>query len=303
MSAFTLETSARAVLIGSAALIVTACSSNGSYRVASIGDVQSEAGTATGNTGSDGSGNTGTGNGNGSGGTTGTGTTGNGSGNGSSGGQTSLGSGVLVSAGNAVIGLAGKHNTLAGRVNGALPLATPVTGTVTAVLRDTGQTLVRLGSGQTVALNSVTGIVGEVIKLDLGSKTVISATDGSSLLGVGLLSPTAISGTLGSVNVGTGASTPASGVVGNVVGTVANVVNTPVAVVPAVTQVANNATGVLPAVTGVVGNVTGGPSPLNGIVAGAGALAGGSVGVTNGTSSAGATGVLGVNGLLGTPKR
>lgn len=296
MSALTLKTSTRAVLIGGAALMITACSSTGSYRVASIGDVQSGTGTATGDAdgSGNGSGNAGTGTG-----------TGN-SGTGNTGGQTStgsgIGSGVLVSAGNAVIGLAGKHDTLAGTVNGALPLAMPVTGTVTAVLRDTGQTLVRLGSGQTVALNSVTGIVGEVVKLDLGSKTVVSAADGSSLLGVGLLSPTAVSGTLASVNVATGASSPASGAVGNVVGTVANVVNNPTAVVSAVTTVANTATGVVPVVTGVVSNVTGGTLPLNGIVAGAGALATGSVGVTNGSNSAGATGALGLGGLLGGPK-
>ena len=117
---------------------MVACSSSGGYRVAAVGDVPGATGdtgdgNGSGGTGSgSGSGSTGTGSGSGTGstGTGGTGTGGTGTGSGSGGGtgstgstgmQGGLASGVITTAGNTVIGAAGKHAMLANTVNGIVP--------------------------------------------------------------------------------------------------------------------------------------------------------------------------------------
>lgn len=322
MISITHHSFAKAMLMLSAGLSVAACSSGGSYRLGSIGTVPGGGDTA-GNPGSGGNGGDQMAGGDMPGsGTPGNGTPGSGTpgGGNTGGGQTQLGGGVLVSAGNAVIGLAGKHNELAEQVNGAVPIAAPVTGTVTAVLKDTGQTLVDLGNGKTVALASAAGIVGEIVKVDLGSKTVISAPDNSSLLGVGLLSPNPVTGTLASVNLGTGAPGAANGALGpvqnvaqGVVGTVTNVAANPTGLV---TTAANTVTGTVAGLTGEhnpLGGVTGtggGANPVGNVVgAVTGAVSGTSgtanpVGgvvstVTNVVGGVTGTGSNGGNGLLG----
>ncbi len=322
----------RIVMVSALALTLSACGSSGSYRIASIGDVPGgatgDSGSGTGGGGTSDGGGTPGGGGTGSGGTggggTGTGGTGTGTGGAGTGGTGTAAVGplgtVLVSAGNATIGLAGKHNALAETVNHTLPVATPVTGTVTGVLAKTGQTLVDLGSGRTAVLNSAKGILGEVVTLNLGSGNVVGASKGSSLLGVGVLSATPASGSLASVNLGTGAAggglvggltggLAGGGTSGGVVNTVATTVN---GVVGGVTSGVNGATA--GGGTGVVGTV------VNGVTGKAGSLLGGAqnVGlpavvpaVTGTLSAAGGTtattpagtattrGVLNLGGLLG----
>ncbi len=314
----------RIVMVSALALTLSACGSSGAYRIASIGDVpggvtgDSGGGTGGGGT-SDGGGTSGGGTGSGGtgGGGTGTGGTDTGTGGAGTGGIGTAAVGplgtVLVSAGNATIGLAGKHNALAETVNHTLPVATPVTGTVTGVLAKTGQTLVDLGSGRTAVLNSAKGILGEVVTLNLGSGNVVGASKGSSLLGVGVLSATPASGSLASVNLGTGAA--GGGLTGGLAGggTGGGVVNT-----------------VATTVNGVVGGVTGGGTPgggtgvvgtvVNGVTGKAGSLLGGAqnvglpavvpavtgtltaAGGTTATTPAGTAttrGVLNLGGLLG----
>ncbi len=317
----------RIVMVSALALTLSACGSSGAYRIASIGDVpggvtgDSGGGTGGGGT-SDGGGTSGGGTGSGGtgGGGTGTGGTGTGTGGAGTGGIGTAAVGplgtVLVSAGNATIGLAGKHNALAETVNHTLPVATPVTGTVTGVLAKTGQTLVDLGSGRTAVLNSAKAILGEVVTLNLGSGNVVDASKGSSLLGVGVLSATPASGSLASVNLGTGAA--GGGLVGGLAGggTGGGVVNT----------VATTVNGVVGGVTGgVTGGTAGGTTRVvgtvvNGVTGKAGSLLGGAqnVGlpavvpaVTGTLSAAGGTtattpvgtsttrGVLNLGGLLG----
>ncbi len=306
----------RIMTVSAVALTLSACGSSGSYRIASIGDVP---GGATADNGG-GSGGGGTSDGGGMGGGTGTGS-GTGTGGTGTGGNGTAAVGplgtVLVSAGNATIGLAGKHNALAETVNHTLPVATPVTGTVTGVLAKTGQTLVDLGGGRTAVLNSAKGILGEVVTLNLGSGNVVGASKGSSLLGVGVLSATPASGSLASVNLGTGAA--GGGLVGGLTGGLAGggtgggVVNT-----------------VATTVNGVVGGVTGGGTAgggtgvvgtvVNGVTGKAGSLLGGAqnvglpavvpavtgtltaAGGTTATTPAGTAttrGVLNLGGLLG----
>lgn len=193
------------LLACSTALTLAACESSGSYRVASVGSVP--AGSAD---GSDTAGTevAGTGNASGSSGTAGAGSdTGGGTGTITDGTarNRALGARILVTAGNSVIGVAGKQDRLATLVDGKAPALTPVTGKVTAVLTRSGQTLVDLGQGRSLILAGK-GRLGELVRIDLASKTVVGAGAGSSLIGAGVLSPTPATGRLAAINLGNGAA-------------------------------------------------------------------------------------------------
>lgn len=213
----------RLTLISSTlALALSACGSSGSTRIGAIGDVPPGSGGNTGN-GDTGGGNTGngdTGGGNTGGGNTGGGNTGGGnSGGGNTGGTPSsipLAGPVLVTAGNTVIGLGDKHAGLAERVNGKLPAAGLVTGTVTAVLRKSGQTLVDLGNGQSAVLNRAGGAVGKLVTIDLGSGRVVGAPGATGLIGVAALTLTQVAG-VSVANPAAGVTTGALGKVGTIV--------------------------------------------------------------------------------------
>jgi hypothetical protein len=261
------NTALKTLTIAGAALSLAACGSSGSYRVASVGSVPADTGS-TGQGGSDGS-SAGSGDG-----ATGGGGSGSGTGSGSGGTMTTAGipvvGKVLVTAGNTVIGVSGKHNALAERINGLAPGATNITGTVTTVLRKTGQTLVDLGQGQSLILASARGKLGEVVKIDLLSKTVVAANAGSSLIGVSVLSPTVATGTLAAVNLANngpvltvGGGSSASGALNAVNGAIApvNGVLAPVtgALTPVTTAVLGSSAGSGTApITGKVGAVVGG---------------------------------------------
>jgi hypothetical protein len=139
-----------ALLTSVLGLALAGCSSNGAYRVAAVGNAPGvEEATGETNTGSNQGGTQVADNGSSNPPGTGTGSSGSGAGapsgaypgavttptNGNSAPAMAAAGPVgriLVSAGNSVIGVAGKHNALAERVNAALPPAAPVTGTVTA---------------------------------------------------------------------------------------------------------------------------------------------------------------------------
>lgn len=269
---------ARVLLISTTALLAAACSGSGGYRFASIGDVPG--GTADGGSGGDtassgGSSTSGGGNGTSSGGSGGA--TGSSGGSGSGSGAAGAGS-LLASAGNAVIGTAGLVDHATTPIGGKVPVLVPVSGTVVAVLRDTGQTVVKLGSGQRVTLASAKGIIGEVVKLDLGSRTVLSSSSGrTSLIGASLLSPANGVGSLAGVNVGN--THPVATVLQGGTGTLAH---------------GTTSTG---GVHSVVSGVTAGSGTSGGLLAPVGTLGAavtGAAGVTTGSGNAGA----GVSALL-----
>lgn len=257
----------KSLLLASAALSLAACGGSGSYRVASVGSVAGTDGGSTSDAGNDTAGTGGTGSGSsgstGSTGTTGgTGTT-SGTGSGGSTGTNAVGR-VLVTAGNTVIGASGKHNALATKINGLAPGTTQITGTVTTVLRKSGESLVDLGNGQSLILNGAGGKVGEIVKIDLLSRTVTGASSGSRLLGVSVLSPTVATGTVAGVNVGNsgplltvGSGSTASGVLAPVNGVLAPVGGVLAPVTGGVTG-GTGTTGATGHVTGVVGGVLGG---------------------------------------------
>lgn len=313
---------AKALLIPCAALALAACGSNGHYRIASVGDVPGTTADAGSGSGGDTSTSTGTSTGTSAGTSTGTsagtamaangggaaasgtGSSGTGAGGGSASGTDATTAGstrsvagpVLVSAGNAVIGVSGR-NRLATAVNGALPATTPVTGTVTAILRKTGQTLVELGNGQSVVLNKAGGTLGQVVALDLGSRTVVAAPSGSSLLGVGVASATLPRGSLAGVNVASGGTDASGGVIPTAVNAVTTVAANPTGIAQTVLPAAQ---ATVPTVSAIVPTVT---APVAGIIAGVGVVAGGSTTVTPGNTSATGKGLLGARGLLGTTGR
>ena len=288
--------SGKLLLACTTALSLAACESAGSYRVASVGSVP-DSGSGSASDGS-GSGDTaGTGSGSGSSGTagsgSGTGTGSTGSTGGSGGSQGTLGSGILVTAGNTVIGAAGKQSALTNAT--LLPTAGKVSGVVTAVLTKTGQTLVNLGSGQSLILNG-TGKLGEVVKIDLGSRSVTGAGAGSSLLGVGVLSSPSATGKLAAVNVANAG--PLLTVGGKSIGgglTGATGVLTPVSSVVSGVVTPGSTTGVLTPATGIVSGVVA-PTGSTGVVAGVG----GALGVTTTPGSTQVGGALG--GVLGLKK-
>ena len=284
---------ARCLMVSATALALAACSGQHSYRLAAVGDVPSgsaaadtastDGGSATGSDG--GSGSTG-GSTMGGGATAGNGAGGTGTGMAAGSSRRVPGGNVLVSAGNATMGLAGRSDRIGGRVNGLTPAATPVAGTVTRVINRTGQTLVDLGNGRTAVLRSARGTVGEVVTLDLGRRSVVGAGRGSSLLGVGVLSATPAQGSLGSVNVANGVplarpniGTGAGGVTG---------------VVGAVTGGSVSGGGVAgPVTTALPATTPAATLPVVGSVTGTAKAGGGSQGVG---------GVLGVAGGLGKHK-
>jgi hypothetical protein len=177
----------------------------------------------------------------------------------------------LVAAGNTVIGVAGTTNNLTQTVNNVLPVTTPVTATVVGILTRTGQTIVQLGNGNSLILNGTGGVLGDLLKIDLGSKTVIGGPKGSPLIGVAVLSPT---GGLLNVAVGKPGTAGATGLVGGVGNTVNGLVG-------GVTGGTNNNGGLLGGVTGATGNngLLGGVASGNGTnkggLLGTGLLAGG----------------------------
>lgn len=294
--------STKLLLVCTTALSLAACESAGSYRVASVGSVP-DGGTASSGDGSGsgsgagGTAGTGSGSGSAGGGTGGSGTGGTGTGSGGSTGSAApVGGGLLVTAGNAVIGVAGKQSALTNLT--LLPTAGKVSGVVTAVIVKTGQTLVDLGSGKSLILNG-TGKLGEIVKIDLGSRSVIGASAGSSLLGIGVLSSPSASGRLAAVNVANAWPLLAVGgtsVLGGV--TSVNGILTPVtAPLTGALTPSSGVTGVLTPVTSTVTSVVGGVTAPTGGPTGLVAGVGGALGVNATPGSTTVGGKLG--GVLG----
>lgn len=181
------------VFASTAALALAACESSGNYRVGWVGDNPPPSSSSS----SGGSSSSSGGSGSSSGGSS-----------SSSGGATGLVGNLLVTAGNTVIGVAGKHDGLAQVVNGKLPAAGIVTGTVTRVLDGTGQTLVNLGEGSGAGgliLDGVGGKLGALVAIDLGKGQVIAAPEGSKpLIGLNVLAQNPGTGSLATVGAATG---------------------------------------------------------------------------------------------------
>ncbi len=224
-------------------LLLSACESSGGFRVASVGTPgagSGSSGSGSAGTGSDtggtgggtSSGGTAGGSGGGSGAGSGTGGTGTGTGTGGTGagGGTGTGTGggtttasalqqlspVLTTAGNAVLGVADAQGNVTTPIATALPVTQPVTGTITRVLTDTGTVLVDAGAGRTLLLQGAQGVVGDLVSIDLGGRTVTTGLDGTTgAIGAGVLGdtqPTGTIATLGVLNAGNTALATVNGI-------------------------------------------------------------------------------------------
>lgn len=186
------------------ALLLSACESSGGLRVASVGSGMPGAGSGSGSgSGTDTSG----GSTSGGGGTGSSGSGSGGSGSGTGGTATTAGlfqqvSPVLTTAGNAVLGVSDGQGNVTTPIATALPVAQPVTGTITRVLNDTGTVLVDAGAGRTLLLQGAQGVVGDLVSIDIGGQTVTNGLDGTTgAIGVGVLGDTQPTGTLASLGV------------------------------------------------------------------------------------------------------
>lgn len=189
----------------SLALLLSACESSGGLRVAGVGSGAPGAGNGSGGSGSgsgtDTSGGSTGGSGSGSGGS-GTGSTGGAGATTTTAGLLQQVSPVLTTAGNAVLGVADGQGNVTTPVATALPVAQPVTGTITRVLNDTGTVLVDAGAGRTLLLQGAQGVVGDLVSIDIGGQTVTNGLNGTTgAIGVGVLGDTQPTGTLASAGV------------------------------------------------------------------------------------------------------
>jgi len=339
----------KASLVSSAALfalILGGCSTEGGTRLGGVGLADGSTGsgsTGTGdgsgtNTGS-GGGDTGTGSGTGTGTGSGTGDTGSGSGGTGTGGTgtgtgtgsgstttTGLLGGVITTAGNAVLAVGDTTGNLSQPVNQTIPAATPVTGTITNVLKDTGQTLVDVGGGKKVLVSGLLGAVGDAVSITALNHVVTSPTSGTSVVGLGVGSDTQPVGTLataGLLNAGKTATATVNGVTNTLLkdvtpGAIDNLVKLTVAnntlggtgtpVIGAAVLSTTPATGSLVSATVLPTNGTGtlasASSPVSAVVqrvAGS-APSGGLVGVTVGNATIGSTNpAVGANVLSANP--
>lgn len=309
------------------ALLLSACESTGGTRFASVGS----GGGGSGGSGTDGSGGSTGGTGGGSGGTGG----GSGGGTGSGGGGSGSGAGgslstaleqvspVLVTAGNAVLGVSDGQGNVTTPISTALPVTQPITGTITRVLTDTGTVLVDAGEGRTLLLQGAQGVVGDVLSIDVGGRTVTSGLDGTTgAIGVGALGgtqPTGTVATVGVLNAGNAALATVNGIadvrVTNITsptgGIADNLLNVALGgnqllgsgspglinanVLPDGAALPGGGTGGL---TSTVQQVTGGLLAPVGLGAGAVADAGASTGGTGIGAGAGAGASTGAGGLL-----
>lgn len=109
---------------------------------------------------------------------------------------------MLTTAGNAVLGVSDGQGNVTTPIATALPVAQPVTGTITRVLNDTGTVLVDAGAGRTLLLQGAQGVVGDLVSIDIGGRTVTNGLDGTTgAIGVGVLGDTPPTGTLASLGV------------------------------------------------------------------------------------------------------
>ena len=159
---------------------------------------------------------------------------------------------VLVTAGNAVLGVNGQTPTLVQAVDTAVPGSVPIAGTVSRLIGSTGQALVDTGSGKTYLVDGLTAAVGEAVSLNVLNKDVLPGS-GTQLVGASVLSTTQNSGSLATVGVDSA---------GNIVKAVATPLGTDNATL--VSAVVPGSTGGLTGATGQLVGATAGTTPVLG---------------------------------------
>ena len=215
-------------------------------------------------------------------------------------GQTSPLAPVLVTAGNAALGLDGPLTGLTNTVNGAAPALAPVTNSLTQTVSNLGNALNGAATGQTPLVDGVTQSVSPVVTVALGDANLLGGK-GPSLINLGLGAGAASDGTLVNLNLAKGTQIPAVG--GLLGGASAGGVVSGLTALPGASAVQGVVTAVLPVVTSsVLGALP--PASSGGLTAGlpvVGTVLGG-LGATSGSASgsASAGGSLGGLPVVGT---
>jgi hypothetical protein len=117
---------------------------------------------------------------------------------------------VLVTAGNAALGLDGPLAGLASTVNGGAPALSPVTNSLTQTVSNLGNALNGAATGQTPLVDGVTQSASPVMTVALGDASLVGGKD-PSLVGLGLGAGASNSGTLLNLNLGSTTQVPAAG--------------------------------------------------------------------------------------------
>lgn len=127
----------------------------------------------------------------------------NGSGGGSGSGTTG-GTSILIAGGNVLVGAASQFAALTGGTNGLVPLGGTLNATVTAILGNSGHTLVELGNGTSLLVDGTGGGLGDVLSVNLGTGQVVGGPTGSPLIGANILAANPVNGSLATINAASG---------------------------------------------------------------------------------------------------
>lgn len=111
-------------------------------------------------------------------------------------------SGVLVATGGALQTISGQGTILGNVVDRGTPGSIPIAGRVIGVVQATGDALIRTGNGQQYLVDGLTAAPGQLVNLTLGNAQVLGSSTQSPLIGASILSPTQSQGQALTVGVG-----------------------------------------------------------------------------------------------------
>ena len=222
--------------------LVSCADDTHSYRVSSIGAHPSGSSDDGSGSGS-GSGSSGSGSGTGA---------GTGSGSGATGSTN-----IIVAGGNVLVGAASQFAALTGATNGLVPLGGTLNATVTAILGNSGHTLVELGNGTSLLVNGTGGNLGDVLSLNLGTGQVIGGPTGSPLIGANILAANPVSGTLATINAASGNQLVGVTVLDTALGTGGAASGNNVVIAPAIAPALGLGAGLNGTINATVGGVLG----------------------------------------------
>lgn len=103
---------------------------------------------------------------------------------------------LLVKTGGALVSLNSGTTKIASVVDSALPGSTPLAGTVVGVIDQTSLTLIDAGNGDQYLVDGLTAAPGDLINVSLGQATALGSPDAQPLIDASVLSADSASGSL-----------------------------------------------------------------------------------------------------------
>lgn len=110
-------------------------------------------------------------------------------------------SNVLTESGELVNVIASEGVTIVSAVDPGLVGSDTLVGTVLGVAQDTGTALVQTGQGEQYLVDGLLAAPGELITASVGGGTLLGSADATSLVGLSVLSPDQVDGSLATVGV------------------------------------------------------------------------------------------------------